>query len=246
MKIFEFSQIGEFHLNYNEDHFVVCEIGENKLLIGVMDGCTMGDESHFASNLIGKILRKISKEKYYQEFIEKSSKELIEIQKEVLRSLFLELVGIKNRLGLERNELLSTLILGICDKKNRRVEIITIGDGLIVHNGEMKEYEQDNRPDYLGYHLNEDFDDWYEAQNQKLSLENIEDLSICSDGIFSFKQFNIEKDILKDDGEIIERLLRKKIKGIEGNILKKEVMQLEKEYGLKPSDDLTIIRMIFE
>jgi len=246
MKIFEYSQIGEFHLNHNEDHSVICEIGKNKMLIAVMDGCTMGEESHFASSLIGKILRKISKVKYYQEFIEKSDEGLMEIQQEVLRKLFIDLREVKNYLDLERNELLSTLILGIVDFRLRESELIAIGDGLIMYNGEKEEYEQDNKPDYLGYHLNECFDDWYEKQKQKLSLSSLSDLSLSTDGIFSFKQFDPEKSDLIEEQAIIENLLQRRIEKDESNILKKEVIKIEKRYGYKPSDDLTIIRMIFD
>ena len=46
---FEFTQIGEFHINHNEDFLVSHEIGKDKMMIAVMDGCTMGTESHFAS-----------------------------------------------------------------------------------------------------------------------------------------------------------------------------------------------------
>ena len=53
----EFTQIGEFHINHNEDFLVSCEIGNDKMMIAVMDGCTMGTESYFASTLIGKLLR---------------------------------------------------------------------------------------------------------------------------------------------------------------------------------------------
>ena len=66
---FEFTQIGEFHINHNEDFLVTHEIGKDKLMIAVMDGCTMGTESHFASTLIGKLLRQISKEIHYLSLI---------------------------------------------------------------------------------------------------------------------------------------------------------------------------------
>jgi hypothetical protein len=37
-------------------------------------------------------------------------------------------------------------------------QVMVIGDGLVSIDGQLTEYEQDNRPDYLGYHLGEDFE----------------------------------------------------------------------------------------
>jgi len=39
----------------------------------------------------------------------------------------------------------------------------------------------------LGYHLTENFEEFYKNQHQKLSISNFEDLSISTDGIFTFK-----------------------------------------------------------
>jgi len=70
MKIFELSQIGEFHTNHNEDSYTITEIEAHQFLIAVMDGCSMGKESHFASTLIAKLLRKIGKVISYKAFAE--------------------------------------------------------------------------------------------------------------------------------------------------------------------------------
>ncbi|MGK0364095.1 MAG: serine/threonine protein phosphatase PrpC [Saprospiraceae bacterium] len=59
-------QIGEHHLNHCEDYLLIAEIGDNILLIAVCDGCTMGEESWFASALIGKLLKKISREIHFR------------------------------------------------------------------------------------------------------------------------------------------------------------------------------------
>ena len=53
---------------------------------------------------------------------------------------------------------LSTLIIGIVDTTQSTAEFLTIGDGLICKDGELIEYEQDDKPDYLGYHLADDFE----------------------------------------------------------------------------------------
>ena len=243
MKKYEISKIGEFHTNHNEDASTINEIGENKILIAVMDGCSTGTESHFASTLIAKVLRKISKEISYKEFVERTRKEVREILKEVIKSLFEELKQLKNHLHLEREEMLSTIILGIIDQQKNEVELITVGDGLVCCNGKIIEYEQDDTPDYLGYHLEEDFNNWFQDQTQKLSLKNVKDLSISTDGIFTFKNFDGKKYAEITDKEIIKLLLIEKIDNDDENFLKKKILEIETEYGLLPSDDLTIIRI---
>lgn len=244
MKKYELLQIGFFHTNFCEDFLYSAEIGEDKLMIAVMDGCTMGTDSHFASTLIGKILKKIAAEFYYKAFVEKKEKEIDVILKEIMEALFQQLKKIKNDLQLEKEELLSTLILGVVNLKNKSAEIITIGDGLICCNGNLTEYEQNDKPDYLGYHLNEDFEIWFEKQKQRLSLTHINDLSIVTDGIFSFKKFKNEDYVEKSESDIIHFLLKNKEDFENGNMLKKKLRKIEKEWGLKPSDDLGVVRLI--
>jgi hypothetical protein len=49
MKIYTTLQIGEHHTNHCEDYLIIEEVGKNKLLCAVMDGCTMGTDSYFAA-----------------------------------------------------------------------------------------------------------------------------------------------------------------------------------------------------
>jgi len=243
MKIYTSIQRGDFHNNHCEDALVFTDIGKNKILIAVMDGCSMGTESHFASTLYAKILRKISKELFYTEFLKPQEDTLQPILYNITKDLFQELKNIKNQLGLETMELLSTLILGIYDSNIKQAEIITIGDGLIVHNGSVTEYEQEDKPDYFAYHLQEDFDTWYRNFNQKLSLENIEDLSIMTDGIYTFKRLG-KTTKYEETQEMIEYLAIDQRKTNHQDIVKGKMIFLEKERLLKPMDDFAIIRII--
>ena len=131
MKIYTFSQIGQFHTQHNEDYLLATSIGDNKQIIAVMDGCTMGIESYFASTLMGKLLRRIAKEIGYRSFAEKRQFDLPFLLKETLRQLFSQLQKLQYQIDLKREELLSTLILGIIDNQDSKAEILTIGDGLI-------------------------------------------------------------------------------------------------------------------
>ncbi len=243
MKIYTSIQIGDFHINHCEDALVSTKIGENKVLIAVMDGCSMGTESHFASTLFAKILKKISQELFYTEFLQSQEKTLQDQLQSVMKTFFLELKNIKNQLSLETLELLSTLILGVYDKTTKESEIITIGDGLIVHNGSITEYEQGDKPDYFAYHLQEDFDVWFENFEQKLSLKNIGDLSIMTDGIYTFKRLGKSTDY-EETSKMVDYLAIDKNATNHEDMLKGKMILLEKEQSLRPMDDLAIIRII--
>ena len=233
MKIYSTLHIGEFHTLHCEDFLVIEQIESEVKMIAVLDGCTMGTESVFSSILFGKILRNIAKKRYYQEFHSKSSKDLKYILKEVLQELFEETKTIKNQIGLDRNELLSTLIIGIINEKTSVAEFLTVGDRLIHHDGNLIEYEQDNTPDYLGYHLSKNFNDWYDEQ----------DLAICTDGIFTFK--NLENSELhRSESEIISYLLLDPEHSQHENMLDRKVRFVRDQWKHSVTDDLAIIRII--
>jgi Protein phosphatase 2C len=243
MKIYSALQIGEYHLNHCEDYLFVDNIGDDKVLCAVMDGCTMGIDSYFVSTLVGKLLRKISKEKGYKELynLEKFTN-LEDCLKSILKELFSELTISKNQLLLDKKELLTTLIILLLDKKSNEGIVLVVGDGLVSINGKSTEFDQDNKPDYLGFHLSEDFETWYKTQNQKILFSEIEDISIATDGIFMFtpvkKVENLEIinpiDFLIVDKENYEN----------EEILSLKLKRLEHSFGLKPTDDFAMIRVI--
>jgi hypothetical protein len=53
------------------------------------------------------------------------------------------------------------------------------------------DFEQNNKPDYLGYHLNEDFEYWFTNQKRRISKHGIKSFSLSTDGIFTFSKFDI-------------------------------------------------------
>jgi hypothetical protein len=244
MKIYTALQIGEYHLNHCEDYLFVGEIGNDKLLCAVMDGCTMATDSYFASTLVGKLLRKIAKEKGYKELYEKdaSTIDIDDYLKAIVSHLFNELIVAKNQLQLERNELLTTLIILLFDKKLNEGIVLAIGDGLININGIITEFDQDNKPDYIGFHLSEDFDSWYKNQTQKIRFNQLKDVSIATDGILTFT-----KTALPKSAEIIDPiifLMIDKTNTANEEMLQLKLKKLEHEFGLQPTDDLAIIRLI--
>ena len=113
MHVYTTLNIVAFHTNHCEDFLVNEPLATNHHLIAVMDGCTMGKESVFASILVAKILRKIARGHFYQELFTGPPDNLKALLQTVLKQLFDELRTHKNALGLETNELLTTLILGV-------------------------------------------------------------------------------------------------------------------------------------
>ena len=242
MRIYKTINIGEFHTNHCEDFLIEEQIAANEKLIAVLDGCTMGTESVFASILFVKILRNIAKTKFYEEFVTNESIEIKNKLRAVVKELIDQTKNIKNQLGLETNELLSTLIIGIVDTSQSKAEFLTIGDGLICKDGELIEYEQDDKPDYLGYHLADDFDLWFDNQEQKLTISSFKDLSICTDGIFTFKNLQ-DKSKQKTESEIIQYLLMDNVGAEFDNFLDRKVQELKDKWNHLVTDDLAIIRI---
>jgi serine/threonine protein phosphatase PrpC len=244
MKTYHLSTIGAFHTNHNEDYFLIHEIGKDKLLLAVMDGCTMGTDSYLAATIIGKLLRKIAKETHYKAFIQKTNHHEQDILEETMRQLFAALKTTQQHLDLQTDELLSTILLAIFNRETHAAAIIIIGDGVICCNGRIIEYEQDNKPDYIGYHLHENFEEWYANHTQYLTLHHIRDLSLATDGIFSFQKFDNHDYTPISDTALAELLLIQTAYSDNENKLQKTLIDIAKKYGKKPSDDLTVVRLV--
>jgi hypothetical protein len=236
-------QIGEYHLNHCEDYLFNYEIGKDKTICAVMDGCTMATDSYFASTLVGKLLRKVCKAKSYIELYQPAELAGVESYlKSIVKELFSELVIAKNQLMLERNELLTTLLLMVFDKRINEGVVLVIGDGLVSINGTVTEFDQDNKPDYIGYHLSEDFDKWYSLQKQKIYFDKLKDITIATDGIITFKQVAVKKT--EDYIDPIHFLTIDTAHAGNDEMLNLKLKILENIYGLKPTDDLGLIRVI--
>ncbi|MEM6299822.1 MAG: protein phosphatase 2C domain-containing protein [Bacteroidota bacterium] len=244
MEIYEFSKMGAFHTDHNEDALAIVEIDTNTFLLAVMDGCSMGKESHFASTLIAKLLRKIGKEVSYDAFSTTFNRSPSEYLDKVLKELFEELKHLKNTLFLETAELLSTLTLCVIDTEKRTASVIVVGDGLVCCNGKLYNFDQNNRPNYLGYHLRGSFDAWSKQETQRLELENIHDLSLSTDGILSFQNHDGKSYETITNEQIIHRILIDKTIKSKGNALKKSISEIEEQFGVQPGDDLTVIRFL--
>ncbi|MDM1556852.1 MULTISPECIES: protein phosphatase 2C domain-containing protein [Chryseobacterium] len=242
MNIYSSLQIGDYHTHHCEDHLLIKKINSNKIVCAVMDGCSTAMESHFASTLVAKILRKIIIETGYKELYEKNGQYSLDEQlKEIIKCLFNEMTFLKSHLMLDEKELLTTIIILLYDSSENKGVILTLGDGVICINGQITEFDRDNKPDYFAYHLNANFEDWYVSQTQKIFFEHLDDISIATDGILSFAK------VKKTDSESIncvEYLMTAPQNDTSEEMLNKKIKILEHQYGMKPTDDLAIIRLI--
>jgi Protein phosphatase 2C len=244
MHIYSLLQIGSFHTLHCEDALITTEIGPGRILLAVMDGCTMGDDSHLPSTLTAKLLRKISREIDFEIFRDRRELALGELEHMVLERLFAELRFLKNHIQLEKSELLCTLVMALVDVRTREANVIVVGDGWVDCNGEGTEFEQDNRPDYLGYHLAEDFGEWFGAQTQRLQFTNVHELSIATDGILSFQQAVLGEFEPVSSAEIVDQLLRNRAGRESTTMLQARLKHIAQHHGQGPTDDLAILRVI--
>lgn len=208
-----------------------------------MDGCTSGIDSDFISTL-GKLLRKICNNRNYVEFYQQSDLaiQLDEYLKALVKELFMEVKQAANMLMLDKRELLSTLIILLVDEAQHKGIIFALGDGMVSINGQLTEFDQDNKPDYIGYHLTEDFDKWYMAHPRKIAIQSVNDVSIATDGITTFTKFM--QPVEEENVNPIEFLLKMGITGQPEDELHKRLKTIEHKHGLKHTDDLAVIRLV--
>ncbi|PHN07662.1 protein phosphatase 2C domain-containing protein [Flavilitoribacter nigricans] len=246
IKIYKHTQIGLFHKDHCEDYVVHADIGRDRVLLAVLDGCTMGTESFFASALIGKLLRKIARHFFYQESLKGPVLDLETLKKAVLEELHRELQETKNDLQLDKYELLSTIVLGIVDVRAKTGSFIAIGDGAVYTGEKIVVFDQNNAPDYFAYHLQKPFAEWYQAQEQHLQLSDIEDISLTTDGVFTFSNLGEEEFPAFSEKQVVDLLFKDRSDAANDRMLLKKTSRLETQYGLKPTDDLGMIRVILE
>jgi hypothetical protein len=226
----EILRMGSDHKQCEDSIFKM--VKDEYIFMATFDGCSGGVDSHFASNLFKKILRKSIEENLFL----KGSPE--EISKVVLKKFFISLIAITNILTLNLDEILSTIIFSITNFNTKESFIVISGDGAYMFNGELLEIDQNNTPDYIAYHLNETIENVWNTFHTK-NLKDTKDLSLMSDGIFSFKKENISST-----EEPIKSLL------IEDKLIKSEAMlpricNILDKNGYYHYDDLSIVRLIF-
>lgn len=209
-----------------------------------MDGCSMGTDSHFAAGLIAKVLRRIAKQTNLRSFAEGTTHTTAGLLKATLRTLFKDLKRLNADLDLGDDELLSTLLLAIVDTREQNAEIVIIGDGVVACDEEILEFNQENKPDYLGYHLHEDFEDYWNLLTQRVSAQDFLDLALATDGVFSFRPFSHDSYRPVTEEELLSFLLLHREEGAEDTAYRRKVIYVKNTFGLEATDDFTVVRVL--
>ena len=245
MKIFLLNKMGYLHDTHTEDHVFLQDIG-NKWIIGaVMDGCSSGKETYFASTLYGKILGKTCRMLPYLDRINPEfsieSTDGAFIGKFLLNQVFDNLRKVHQLLATELIEMLATLILLVYHPETKAAWINISGDGFIVYDKQILEIDQNNVPDYMAYHLDIKFDHWIKSFSRTYTLDNQSDISISTDGISKFFSFSTGRQRTIDPVQYF--LIDDTFKNTD-NMLGEKFRILQEEHRLVPYDDLGIIRII--
>jgi hypothetical protein len=244
MKIYTLLRKGENHPVFCEDFLITHRIEGEFFFGAVSDGCSSGVDSHFASALQGKVLKKILHDlpfRYTQAQLQNFDAEAL--LRLILSELLLQLKSIRNQLGLIMHELLATLILLIYNEKTQKGIIAAIGDGFVRINDHIHEIDQQNRPDYLGYHLEDNFEEWLGALENKILFESPQEIAIASDGVATFQTLKTD---LPENLNPLLYLLEDDSMAQVPQMLTRKFNILNTQHGYRPYDDVSIIRVKFE
>lgn len=242
IKIDSFLQRGKVHSNYNEDALFFKTLDDTWFVGAVMDGCSSGKDSYFASGLYAKSIQKSALTIPHLEKMNSAIK-LADMDEKMISRIFLNQLfddvkkALRNLL-LEKSELLSTLILLIYNIKSKKAMISVSGDGFYSINGIISKIDQNNMPDFMGYHLDKSFDEWFANHVQSLSFENVNEAAIATDGID--KLFD-EKKKKSTKINTVNILLNNPEE--DSDDLETTYNKLISEHHLFPYDDLAIIKV---
>ncbi len=247
MKIHSVIRKGEDHAVFCEDFMTTGDSGRYFLGV-VFDGCSGGNDSHFASSLFGKIFKQIISEGAMAgNTIEEKSKNFVQ-------GFVKKLFEVKVSLQLENNDMLATFVMLIYDKVHGEALTLTVGDGVIHCDGQLIILENErfkfthpdgykDMPDYIAYDLVDlgldrtYFNHWYDEHVKVNKFTNPKDISISTDGILTFKTPEEEVDpvnfLLIDDTWNSNKIM-----------LSKKVNVLKTKYKTVHKDDISMIRLI--
>lgn len=179
-------RIGKHHVNNCEDSAGSYQIGSQRQLIVVCDGCSMGEKSHYASELIQKIVREIAKEEHYREYGANRQFELINLLEKVTYELFSRIKQVYDITGRNKYDYLSTILIAIADNFKKEFIYLVSGDGVICVDEKIEVFDQNNQPDYIGYYLEDDFNDWYKEKTIIKHGKLRKSICVATDGILTF------------------------------------------------------------
>lgn len=183
MKVYTGLQRGSSHKNYCEDFLLTIPVSKQIFVGMVADGCSAGKHAHFASAFHCKLMRKV----VYTHTCIPQNTPVQTLANMLLLAWMRDLRHFKQEMLIPENELLSTLILLIYNTETKQAYISALGDGGISINQDLYEIDQNNRPDYPIYRIDDSEEEWLDYFNeQSYLIESPSQVGIATDGIFSF------------------------------------------------------------
>lgn len=237
MQIYTTLQRGQQHKHFCEDFLFHTSIGKNWQVGAVADGCSGGRDSHFASTLTCKLLRKITQKEEFPSNLFTAK----EVGLKLLKAWFVELEQAQKHLQLEIVELLSTLILMVFNKEQAWITVL--GDGVVAIGGNIHIIDQNNIPDYPIYHLKDTLEERYNyLTKNSFETSTPQNLAIATDGILSF--VNYKNPLGNFHKFVTVFLLCNSEYHNHTTMLNRKYNILQKKHQLLNSDDLSIIRLL--
>ena len=235
------TKLGFFHPVYCEDFVCAAEIGNGKWIAGAFDGCTMGTESHFASALAGKILRKVAKEAGYEYFADPSleSQPLEILGRDLLGRFRHQFRKTCSDLFLTKEEQLTTLVIALVDTRANAVWGICAGDGYVSTPAGAQEFDHGNIPNYMAYHWDKTFEEWLEGHTGQFHFEEVREVTLSTDGIFAFER--MDKTVPFQEVDVVDFILGEGGSGPKA--ISNQINVLEQDYGLVATDDVGVVRL---
>lgn len=224
------------------------QIHDDFSVFAVMDGCSSGDDSHFASALMGKLLHKACKLLEHPAILKdmnlperQGPANAKNLSRMLLRLVFENLKTARQEMFLNIYEMLSTLLLMVYDHQAHEAYITVKGDGYVAIDGTVHEIDENDVPRYPAYYLTEDFETWIAAQNYDFYVRSPKDISIATDGVGTYLTADRRPSEKYDP---VDLFLNKR------GIMKPHMLELKSELlqklGLRPLDDVSVIRLIFD
>ncbi len=142
----------------------------------VADGCSTGIKSHFASQAICYALANPN--------IKKVS-DIYTLSDFSISCIMMDLKKMTNLFNLGAMNMLSTAMFFIYFKNAKTLKVRIFGDGYYFVDNVEFVIDQNNTPDYLGYHLwdeREELQSFLDKYKEEV-YENVNSFHICSDGI---------------------------------------------------------------
>ena len=240
MELLSLLKRGVHHTNFNEDFLFSHQLNDDIIVCAVMDGCSTAKESHFTSNLFAKSLFKTCRvlpqmKEILEEFdLEKMA--VNEIGEYILSQLFEDVRKAKKLFFLQVEELLSTLVLLLYHKEKKQASIHISGDGIFSVNGKITEIDQNNVPNFLGYHLTEKFEEVYKNDIESKLFTEVTDVAIATDGLSKLVH-------AKSKLAVVDLFLKEKPRKDLKDYYENQYAKLTQK-GFVALDDIAIIRLV--